>query len=67
MLWIKFLILFVNSLIVFAQTGAENPLKSGKRADEILQTYVFEPSNDLESDATTIFPPLVEGAPSSVS
>lgn len=67
MLCIKYFVLFANILFVFAQPAAENPIKTEKRADDTLQTYVIEPSNDLESDVTTIFPPLVEGESNSVS
>lgn len=66
MLYIKFIILCVNILFVFAQSDTKNPLKSSdKTAEE--KTYVIEPSDDPESEATTIIPPLVEGEPMPVS
>lgn len=55
------------AIALFVLIDAEGVQKIGKREDEKIETYVIQPSDYIESEATTIIPPLVEGEPSVVS
>lgn len=64
------LILCASLLLVCEHAVAQGPPKSGKRYDEALHSYVFEPSDDFsdfQADATTAYPPLVENETNTVS
>lgn len=59
----KYLILYVGFVLMYTTANAQKYVKSGKRYDETLHAYVFEPSDDFsdfQADATTAYPPLVE-------
>lgn len=61
MLMFKYSILCTSALFILigAEINVEEVQKMEKRIDE--KTYVIEPSNELLTEATTIFPPLIEG------
>lgn len=45
------------------EAGKLNKIKSNKRYDEALQTDIYESiyvDNDMQADATTVYPPLIE-------
>lgn len=70
MLRFQHLILCASLLLVCEHAVAQGPPKSGKRYDEALHSYVFEPSDDFsdfQADATTAYPPLVEYEANTVS
>lgn len=61
MLIFKNLILCASTLFILteAEVYVEELPKIENPNDE--KTYVIQPSNQFESEATTIFPPLIEG------
>lgn len=70
MLLFQHFILCASLLFVCEHAVAQGPPKSGKRYDEALHSYVFEPSDDFsdfQADATTAYPPLVEYETNTVS
>lgn len=62
----KFSVVCMSLLLAFGNIGADEVPKNEQRKEDYLQTYILEPSNDLEDESTTIIPPLVEGEPSPV-
>lgn len=60
MLRIEYLVLCISLVLICKQVAARSPPKVQKRHDEVLQTYIYEPNDDYQADATTAFPPLVE-------
>lgn len=63
MFQVKTLILCAILLFMWQHIEAAKLTKSknNRRYDEQLQTYIYESSDDdMQADATTIYPPLVE-------
>lgn len=61
MLRIEYLVFCISLVLICKEvSGRGPPPKVQKRHDEVLQTYIFEPNDDYQADATTAFPPLVE-------
>lgn len=69
---LRYLILCAGLLFICKHVEAQGPKNNRRRHDEMLRSYVFEPSDDypageLQADATTMYPPLVEHEANTVS
>lgn len=70
MFQVKTLVLCAILLLMWQQieAGKLTKTKGNKRHDEALQTYIYESNDDdMQGDATTIYPPLIEEPSNPVS